>query len=55
MTHYIVHYEPVDVMANSVEDAILKVKNIAPDINRVEVALQDKHNSPMQSMQKRKC
>lgn len=35
MVHYIVYYEPVDVIARDREEAIRKVKNIAPSIARV--------------------
>ena len=39
MTQYVVHYEPVDVIADSVEEAIKKAKDLAPDICRVEPTL----------------
>jgi len=39
MTHYIVHYEPVDVIADSKEEAIKKAKELAPDICKVDPAI----------------
>ena len=56
MTHFIVKYEAVDVIAESREEAIEKVKGICPDISSIDVAgitverQKDKHQYPLHSV-----
>jgi len=56
MVHFIVRFEAIDVIADNREEAILKVKDICPNISRIDVAKisverqEDRYNKAMPNM-----